>query len=88
MASLLGSCCHAPADVEFTNSAGACVQLNRSCAEYPAEHYESARPTRSTDRRCSLKTTCNSTQYQTAAGSSFENRVCTAVTNCTALGNR
>ena len=75
------------ADVEFTNSAGACVQLNRTCDEYPVVHWESARPTRSTDRRCSLKTTCNSTQYQTAAGSAFEDRVCAAVSNCTALGH-
>ena len=75
------------ADVEFTNSAGACVQLNRTCDECPVVHWESARPTRSTDRRCSLKTTCNSTQYQTAAGSAFEDRVCAAVSNCTALGH-
>ena len=72
--------------VEFTNEAGACVQLNRTCDTYRVPHYERARPTRTSDRQCTPKTLCNSAQYQSVRGSTYEDGMCAAVTNCSATG--
>jgi hypothetical protein len=75
--------------VEYTNSAGDCVQLNRTCDQFDrygaGEVYEARRPTRSSDRVCRRKTACTQQQYVTFGGNGHEDRVCAAVTNCSAL---
>lgn len=69
--------------VEYTASNGACVQLNRTCEAYnTANLYESARPTRTSDRVCAPVTMCNADQWEFAGFNAFNDRVCRPVTNC------
>jgi hypothetical protein len=68
--------------VEYTNANGDCIQLNRTCDMYPIPHYESARPTRTSDRTCAPVAQCTANQWQLMAPTSFTNRVCRPVTNC------
>ena len=72
--------------VEYTASDGSCVQLNRTCdAYYRVPHFERARPTRTSDRVCTPKQVCPSSQWSPSLGNAFEDRACVAVTNCTAI---
>ena len=71
--------------VEYTASDGSCVQLNRTCDSYSrVQHFERARPTRTSDRVCTPKQACTSSQWSSSPGNAFEDRTCIAVTNCTA----
>jgi hypothetical protein len=69
--------------LEFDAGNGVCQYLNYTCDTYP-EHYQRSRETRTSDRTCAPKTRCNSSAWEVTPGSGFTDRICRAVTNCTA----
>ena len=74
--------------LEYAARNGVCRYLNLTCDTYSVEHYTRARPTRTSDRMCAPRTQCNSTAWEVHPGSSSQpndDRVCRAITNCTAL---